>query len=145
MKGIMRHRLIALLSAAGLAGTAASSAAQAVKGSEPSDKTQAASTIKSDKNKQENQATKDAAAIKMRKAGGEQQANKDVVTEKVGPDHIVHKHIAGVKYEKASHADAGSKDGAKMTKSTKENAAAQTSGHIKGEKGVKESTTTTPK
>lgn len=26
-------------------------------------------------------------------------ATSDVVTEKVGPDHIVHKHIAGVKYE----------------------------------------------
>jgi hypothetical protein len=26
-------------------------------------------------------------------------ATADVVTEKVGPDHIVHKHIAGVKYE----------------------------------------------
>ena len=27
------------------------------------------------------------------------QAKADVVEEKVGPDHIVHKHIAGVKYE----------------------------------------------
>ena len=26
-------------------------------------------------------------------------ATADVVSEKVGPDHIVHKHIAGVKYE----------------------------------------------
>jgi hypothetical protein len=137
MNGIMRQRLIALLSAAGLAGTASSSAAQVVKGSEPGDKTQTASTIKSDKNKQENQATKDAAAVKMRKAGGEQQANKDVVTEKVGPDHIVHKHVAGVKYEKsASHADAASKDAAKLTKSTAENSAAKTAGHIKGEKAA---------
>jgi phage tail-like protein len=30
------------------------------------------------------------------------QATSDVVSEKVGPDHIVHKHIAGVKYEDIS-------------------------------------------
>ena len=27
------------------------------------------------------------------------QATSDVVSEKIGPDHIIHKHIAGVKYE----------------------------------------------
>jgi hypothetical protein len=139
MKSIVRKRLVALLSAVGLAGSTASSAAQVLKGSDQGEKTQKESTIKGEKSTQENHASKDAAAIKLRKAGGEQQANKDVVSEKVGPDHIVHKHIAGVKYEKAqaaSHADAASKDASKTTKSTKENAAAQTSVHIKGEKGV---------
>jgi hypothetical protein len=145
MKSIVRKRLVALLSAAGLAGSAASSAAQVLKGSQPEPNTKTESTIKGQKSTQENKATKDAATIKLRKAGGEQQANKDVVTEKVGADHIVHKHIAGVKYEKsqaASHADAASKDAAKMTKSTKERTAAHTNGHIKGEKGVAESNAT---
>jgi hypothetical protein len=163
MKGIVRHRLIALLSAAGLAGTASSSAAQVVKG-EPSDKTQTSSTIKNGKSNQENKAataealgkgeqkkwsetnsTKNDAAIKYRKAGGEQKAAQDVVSEKVGPDHIVHKHIAGVKYEKsqtASHADASSKDASKMAKTAKENTAVAGQNQIKMNKGSKESTGT---
>jgi hypothetical protein len=145
MKGIMRKRLLALLSAAGLAGSAASATAQAVKGSEPGDKTQTSSTIKNAKSNQENKAAKNDAAIKYRKAGGEQKAGQDVVSEKVGPDHVVQKHIAGVKYEKgqtASHADAASKDALRTAKTTKENTAAAGQNQIKLDKASKASKAT---
>jgi hypothetical protein len=108
------------------------------------------SQIKRDKTEQENAAVKNDASKKLRKAGGEQQAAQDVVTEKIGPDHVVHKHIAGVKYEKQknesdagkkeatvklTNADAASKDAAKMTKVTTENTATQNS-QIKKNKTV---------
>src|SRR5260370_5883520 len=101
MKGIVRRRLAALLSVAGFAGPASHAAAQVLKGSEPSEKTKAESTLKRNKTAQENAATKDVVTEKMRKAGGEQKAAQDVVNEKVGPDHTAQKHIAGVKYEDA--------------------------------------------
>jgi hypothetical protein len=131
MKGITRKRLVALLSAVGLAGTAASSAAQVVKGSEPSDKTQTSSTIKDQKSKQENKAATNDAAIKYRKAGGEQKAAQDVVSEKVGPDHVVQKSQA------LSHADAASKDASKMAKTAKENTAVTGQNQIKLDKASK--------
>ncbi|HEY6306070.1 MAG TPA: hypothetical protein VI488_06365 [Candidatus Angelobacter sp.] len=113
MKGIMRKRLVALLSAAGLAGSAASSVAQDVKSPQPGNNTKTESTIKNQKTTQENKASKDAAAIKLRKAGGEQEASKDVVNEKVGADS--QKHVGAVKDDKwrKANLDASSKDAAK--------------------------------
>src|SRR5262249_3526828 len=124
----MRKRLVALLSLAGLANSAAPATLQVSKGSSPPADTKSESQVKIDKTQQENVAAQNDASKKLRKAGGEQQATKDVVTEKIGPDHIVHKHIAGVKYEKQkTNADAASKDAAKLTKATTENTAIQDS------------------
>jgi hypothetical protein len=61
MRSIVRKRLVALLSAAGLAGTATSTMAQVVKGSEPGNQTKTESTIKTNKNAQENKAATKAA------------------------------------------------------------------------------------
>src|SRR5262249_39566826 len=114
-------------------------APQVLKGSSAAPETKNESKIKGDKVQQENAAVQNDASKKLRKAGGEQQAQQDVVTEKVGPDHVVHKHIGGVKYEKQKtegdagktkiqpNLDAGSKDAAKMTKVTRENTAIQDS------------------
>lgn len=127
MKGIMRKRLLALLSAAGLAG-ATSAAGQVLKpGSNQGQKSQNESTIKLNKVRQEKAAVKSKDVDKSSKVASEQKAAQDVVTEKVGADHIVHKHIAGVKYEDAKKTnktskaslDAGSKDASKMTKASK--------------------------
>jgi hypothetical protein len=125
MKGIMRRRLLTLLSVAGLASSAAPAGAQVPKGPEQGEQTKTETKIKFNKAKQENDAAATAAAKKERKAGGEQQATKDVVNEKVGSDQIVHKHIAGIKYEKSAQADAASKDAAKVNKASTENAAAK--------------------
>jgi hypothetical protein len=127
MKGIMRKRLVALLSMAGLAGSTTPVTAQVVKAAEPSDKTKAESTMKYGKATQENAAAQDVLNKKFRKAGGEQKAAQDVVNEKVGADQVAHKHIAGAKYEKQTSSDAASKDAAKMTKVTNENTATQDS------------------
>jgi hypothetical protein len=71
MKGIMRKRLVAVLSAAGLAGAAASAASQVLKGAEPDNKAKTEKSIKLQKNGQENQAASSALTDKARKAGGE--------------------------------------------------------------------------
>src|SRR5215813_2813429 len=139
----MRKRLIALLSLAGFANSATTATAQVVKGSNPPADTKSESQLKLDKTQKENAAAQNDASKKLRKAGGEQQASHDVVTEKIGPDHVRHKHIGGVKYEKSSGktettvkggktkiqpgADAASKDAAKMTKLSTENTAIQDS------------------
>jgi len=144
----MRKRLIALLSLAGFANSATTATAQVVKGSNPPADTKSESQLKLDKTQKENAAAQSDASKKLRKAGGEQQASHDVVTEKIGPDHVRHKHIGGVKYEKSSAetnsgktettvkggktkiqpgADAASKDAAKMTKLSTENTAIQDS------------------
>jgi len=98
----MRKRLIALLSLAGFANSATTATAQVVKGSNPPADTKSESQLKLDKTQKENAAAQSDASKKLRKAGGEQQASHDVVTEKIGPDHVSHKHIGGVKYEKSS-------------------------------------------
>jgi hypothetical protein len=116
----MRKRLVALLSLVGFANSAAPAASQVLKGSNPAPETKNESQVKGDKIKQEDAAVQNDASKKLRKAGGEQQATQDVVTEKIGPDHVVHKHIAGVKYEDGRKADAASKDAAKVTKATKQ-------------------------
>ena len=141
MKGIMRRRLLTLLSVAGLASSAAPAGAQVPKGPEQGEQTKTETKIKFNKAKQENDAAATAAAKKERKAGGEQQATKDVVNEKVGSDQIVHKHIAGTKYEKSAQADAASKDAAKMTKASSENAAAKDVVSEKDRKGQQEALT----
>lgn len=98
MNGIIRKRVLALLSAVGLVGSTASVTAQVVKGDE-ANKTKTEGKIKSNKNKQENNAAKgqatikgdkantpaDAAskdAIKYGKAGSENNASKDVIRHK---------------------------------------------------------------
>jgi hypothetical protein len=139
MKGIVRKRLVALLSMAGLAGSAAPATGQVLKGSQPSNKTKAESSLKYGKAQQENNAAASGAAKKERKADGEQQAAQDVVNEKVGADQIVHKHIAGVKYEKQASSDAASKDAAKMTKVRNESTATQDSQIKKAKAGAAES------
>lgn len=78
MRSIVRKRLVALLSAAGLAGTATSTMAQVVKGSEPGKQTKTESTIKHNKNTQENKAATNAAQDKWRGAPN----NASKVTDK---------------------------------------------------------------
>ena len=109
MKGIMRKRLVALLSLAGFAGSTTPVTAQVLKGSDQAD-TKKESTVKDAKATQENKdaantaiqdkrknavaesnAAKDAKTIKMRKAGGEQKAAQEVVSEKVGSDQKARK------------------------------------------------------
>ncbi|HMF91436.1 MAG TPA: hypothetical protein VKL40_12395 [Candidatus Angelobacter sp.] len=148
----MRKRLVALLSLAGLANSATPATLQVSKGSSPPADTKSESQVKIDKTQQENVAAQNDASKKIRKAGGEQQAAKDVVTEKIGPDHVVHKHIGGVKYEKSSAetnagktentvklrqgtSDAASKDAAKMTKAKIESTSIQNS-QIKKDKTI---------
>ena len=82
----MRKHLLSFLSMVGLVSLATPAPAQG-------DKPKKAGV--------ENNAVNNQAAKKARKAGGEQKAAQDVVNEKIGPDHIVHKHIGGVKYESA--------------------------------------------
>lgn len=66
MSGIIRKRVLALLSAAGLVGSTAPLTAQVLKGDE-ADKTKTESKIKLDKNKQENNAVKSQATVKGNK------------------------------------------------------------------------------
>ncbi len=131
----MRKRLVALLSLVGFTGSGTPAATQVQQGSSQGAETKSESQVKLDKAAKENAASQTDASKKLRKAGGEQKAAQDVVNEKVGPDHIVHKHIAGVKYEdRAAHKtnkankanlDAASKDAAKLTKATNEGTVAQ--------------------
>jgi hypothetical protein len=95
----MRKRLVALLSLAGFANSATPATPQVVKGSNPPADTKSESQIKLDKTKQENAGAQNDASKKLRKAGGEQQAAQDVVTEKVGPDHLTHRHIKRIKHK----------------------------------------------
>ena len=98
MNGIIRKRLLALFSAAGLVGSTASATAQVVKDDE-ANKTKTESKIKSNKSQQENNAAKgqatikgekanapaDAAskdAIKLNKANSEKTASQDVIRHK---------------------------------------------------------------
>jgi hypothetical protein len=143
----VRKRLVALLSLVGLANSASPAVTQVLKGSSQPPDTKTESKVKLDKSQQENAATKNDSTVKLTKSVGEQKAGQDVVSEKVGADHIAHKHIAGVKYEKQTtesdtgktkiqpeytrhkknkaDADAASKDAAKLTKATNENTAIQ--------------------
>lgn len=108
MKGIIRKRVLALLSAVGLVGSTTSLKAQVVQGDEAT-KTKTESKIKADKNKQETTAgtlqanhkdertNADAAskdAIKFRKANSEKSASKDVIRHK---DSKASADAAGVK------------------------------------------------
>jgi hypothetical protein len=115
MRGIMRHRLIALLSAIGLAGTAASSAAQADKSSTAPADTKQESQVKLDKANQKTSTTK----------GG----------KNITPDYTRHKKSQAGAEASSLHQDtdvkggksldAGSKDAAKMSKVSKEKSAAE--------------------
>lgn len=110
----MRKRLVALLSLAGLASSSTPAASQVAKGSNPAPETKNESQVKLDKVKQENAGAQDDASKKLRKAGGEQQAAKDVVSEKIGPDHLTHKHIKRIKH-KEQMGDGSVKPGAQAT------------------------------
>ncbi len=74
MKGVMRKRLLALLSAAGLAGTVAPASGQVLKGDQ-AERIQPESTLKANKAKQENAAAKNAANVKLRKDAGSKDAS----------------------------------------------------------------------
>jgi hypothetical protein len=141
----MRKRLVALLSLVGFASSSTPATSQVLKGSSATPETKTESQVKGDKVNQENAAAQNDTSKKMRKAGGEQKAQQDVVTEKVGPDHIVHKHIAGVKYEKQkTESNAGKTqmvpDPAKLSKATAENTATQDT--AKNKKFIKSSAET---
>lgn len=144
----MRRRLVALLSLVGLANSATPACTQVSTGSSQLPDTKTESKVKLDKTQQESAATKNDSTVKLKKNIGEQKAGQDVVSEKIGADHIVHKHIAGVKYEKQTketnagktqatikltNADAASKDAAKMTKAKTESTAAGQESIGKGE------------
>jgi hypothetical protein len=72
MRRIVRKRLAALLSLAGLAGTSASATAQVVKGSNEATKTTTESTKKISKNVQENHAGAAQVGAKRQKTGASQ-------------------------------------------------------------------------
>jgi hypothetical protein len=71
MKGIMRKKLLGLLSVVGLASSSTPVSTQVLKGSQPAD-TKAESTVKASKTTKENAASKDAA--KMTKVANERKA-----------------------------------------------------------------------
>lgn len=79
MKGIMRKKLLSLLSVVGLASSSTPASTQVLKGSQPAD-TKAESTVKASKITKEDAASKDAAKMTKvaneRKAGGIQADDK---------------------------------------------------------------------
>ncbi len=84
MKGVMRKRLLSLLSVVGLASSSTPASTQVLKGSQPAD-TKSESTVKSSKKVQEDAASKDAAKMTKveneRKAGGIQQEAKHKIVK----------------------------------------------------------------
>jgi hypothetical protein len=72
VKGVMRKRLVALLSLAGFASSAEFAPGQVLKGSKEIAKTTSESTIKSQKNVKENHANAGQGAIKLKKNGAAQ-------------------------------------------------------------------------
>jgi hypothetical protein len=115
MKSIVGKRLIALLSAIGLAGTTASSAAQADKSSTAPTDTKQESQVKLEKANQKNYTKKDGSRItteytrhKKSQAGAEASSLHQDTDVKGGKS-----------------LDAGSKDAAKMSKVSKEKSAAE--------------------
>jgi hypothetical protein len=145
MRSIVRKRLVALLSAAGLAGTATSTMAQVLKGSEPGNQTKTESTIKTNKNAQENKAATKAAQDKWiaGKSGAPTNANK--VTDKAAKNTAevdAAKTATSIKGEKSA---AGSGGGAgkvashdinmKNTKGTAESHANKNASQYKELKG----------
>jgi hypothetical protein len=119
-----------LLSLVGLTSSATPAASKVLQEPSQTPDTKTESKIKLTKSQQESAATKNDSTIKLTKTAGEQQAGQDVVSEKVGADHVVHKHIAGVKYEKQNTGSNAGKtemkvDPAKLSKATAENTAAR--------------------
>src|SRR5262249_44073932 len=137
----MRKQLLALLSMLGLAGWAAPTQAQAIKGKED-DKAQAESTMKSSKANTESNAQKVVSGHKGQVASAEGgHATSDVVNEKLrkaGAEQnatgLKHKHKQTASEKTAVSQELTHKD--KWSKTQSENAAA--SAQIKGEKSAAE-------
>jgi hypothetical protein len=112
MRSIVRKRLVALLSLAGLAGTTASATTQADKSSTAAD-------------------TKQESQVKLHKANQNNSVTKG--SQKITPDYTRHKKSQAEAEINSVHQDAdvkggktldaGSKDAAKMSKASKENSA----------------------
>jgi hypothetical protein len=133
MRSIVRKRLVALLSLAGLVGTTASATEQADKSSTAAD-TKQESQVKLDKANQKNSTTK-----------GGQKITPEYTRHKKGQAEAETKslhHDADVKGGKSL--DAGSKDTAKMSKVSSENAAAKNAAATKSRKVGAESNASKP-
>jgi hypothetical protein len=111
MNRIIRKRVLALLSAVGLAGSTASATAQVVKGADEADKTKTESKIKYDKNKKATTAATHDANHKDERTNADAASKDAAKMSKAHTETAASKHNSQIKLKKgASETNAAQKE-----------------------------------